>query len=128
MTPDLDFGGAISGALVGIGGLAGAVLYVRRQLSKDQTVIAEDKADRARISRQEAEIDRLTKALAKQTHDADEMSALRSENRFLTLERDRLLRDIKRAVRGLSPQLREVLETDFAALADVEERIEPGTK
>lgn len=135
MTPEIDFGGAISGAAVGAGGLVGALLYVRRQLSRDKTAIAEDVSARGQLTRLEGEIARLTAALdkahsdvgsvsAQRTADAQRIASLQAENGYVQRENARLLRDIKRAVRSLPDDIRDVLETDFSALADVEERIE----
>lgn len=138
MAPDIE-SSRLVGALMGVGGLVGALLYVRRQLSRDSTGLASDKSERSQISRLEAEIVRVTTAAeaeksradrwqAQHTADAQRCAFLDAENTHLTRERDRLMRDIRRAVRALPDDVRDVLETDFSALADVDERVDAERK
>ena len=78
MGPIDDGGGLISGALIGAGGLVGALLYVRRQLSRDATEIRGDRSERSQISRLEEEITRLTAIAAKASEDANNLRAQRT--------------------------------------------------
>lgn len=140
MTPEIDIGlGSLAGAAAGLGGLIAALLHVRKQLAKDNTSIVSEKSEQNQIARLTQEIERLTldedklKLEASQLRsqriaDVHRIAACESDREHLKRERDRLMRDIKRAVRGLPPEIRDVLETDFSALADVDERIEPGPR
>ena len=115
-----------------VGGWAGAAaavtaaaLYVRRILSRDKTEEVENRVERDQLERLERENMRLSEKLLRaqdsglqRPQDALLIASLESENTTL-------LRDIRRAVRRLPPEVVEELETDFAALADVEHRIEP---
>jgi hypothetical protein len=46
----------------------------------------------------------------------------------LESERDILMRDIRRMIRRLPEEVVDELESNFAALADVEERVEPRSR
>jgi hypothetical protein len=117
------------GGWAGVIGIVGAgALYVKKVLSRDRTDAVGEEVDRSALKRLESENIRLSGRLeAAQTsgiqrpQDAIMIASLESENH-------RLLRDIRRAVRRLPPEIVAELETDFAALADVEERIEPKPK
>jgi hypothetical protein len=117
--------GGWAGAAAAVGA---AALYVRRILSRDQTEIQENRVERDQLVRLERENVRLNERLeivttagVQRPQDAIAIASLEAENRAL-------MRDIRRAVRRLPPEVVEELETDFAALANVEERIEPQPK
>jgi hypothetical protein len=116
------------GFLVGSSGLLGGLLYVRRQLSKDNTAIHADKVERDQLARLEAENARLTarleKAEANPPQRPEDMLMIAS----LESERDILMRDIRRMIRRLPEEVVDELESNFAALADVEERVEPRSR
>jgi uncharacterized membrane protein len=112
------------GAFFGIGGLAGGLLYVRRQLSRDKVEGHKDRAEAGLISRLQSERDQaLAEAQnvrAQRTADAAKIAHLESELSFAEREIGRMMREIKRAVRGLPKESREFLDTNFSMLADVE--------
>ena len=128
-------GSGLLGGFAGLGGLVAAWLYVRRQLSRDRVEMTADKSEQKQLGRLETEIARLTAELEKATNkvsgfeaqrtaDARRIAALESEAAYLTRERDKLTKDIRKAVRSLPPAARAVLETNFSALGDVEERVD----
>jgi hypothetical protein len=115
-------------------GLMGAVavfMHFRSKASSDATDRVEDRSKRDQIERLEAENNRLSERLekihqspARRTEDVILIESLEAEQRLL-------MRDVKRLLKKMDPnevyRLREEgdLESNFAALADVEERIEP---
>lgn len=117
-------GGWIQGALIGLGALPGALMYLRRKHSSDATKIAGDKAERSQISRLEDEIGRLKQELADAKREAKEAEAESDRQRELravdgamiaTLESDAKFRN--RGVKLLPAEMRRVfVDTGMAPL------------
>lgn len=121
----------IAGWIAAGAAVGAAALGLRKRLSRDATEIQSDKSERDQLARLEAENQRLLQQLeaaraaqAQKAQDAITIASLETEQKLL-------IRDIKRLLRrmpsDMRQQLREngALESSFAALGDVEERIEP---
>jgi hypothetical protein len=113
---------AVGFILLGLGGLVTWVLHTRRRASRDATEIAHDRAEAGLISRLQSERDE-ARAEAKRererrTTDAETIARLQSDNVHLTATVGRLNGSIRRMVRGLPVEVREVIATDFAELPD----------
>jgi len=121
------------GALgAGLMGAVGVFMHFRKQANADRTERVEERVKRDQYERLEAENARLAARLDKalqspprRTEDAIIIESLEAERRLL-------MRDVRRLLKKMDPaevhRLRDEgdLESNFAALADVDERIEPG--
>lgn len=108
--------GATAAAIAsGIAGAVGGGMVVRRQLSRDATEIAHDKAEVSRIARLEAECEAAKAEAAevrkRRTEDAEKIARLEAVNDFLE-------REMRMAMRGMTQEQRVVFDTDFAALLE----------
>ena len=120
------------GGWLAAGGLAGATaLGLRKKFAKDTTDIVGERIDRSRAERDAQTIDRLTAQLEQarekgiqRTDDALKIASLESELTILMRDLQRLL---KRMPEDVRTQMRQsgALESSFALLADVDQRIEP---
>lgn len=112
-------------------GAVGVWMHFRRQASTDKTDRVEERVKRDQLERLEAEnarlaarLDRALQSPPRRTEDAILIESLEAERRLL-------MRDVKRLLKKMDPneihRLRDEgdLESNFAALADVDERIEP---
>lgn len=112
-------GGAVSAFLA-------TVLVLRRRLSRDSTEITKDRAEASLISRLQGERDQAREearqAREQRTGDAQAIARLTAENEHLRGDVERMTTDIRRLVRGLSREARQVLATDFAGFNDAPER------
>lgn len=114
------------GALgAGLMGAVGIWKWFQQQNSKDKTEDVKNRVERDQYERLEAENVRLAARLElalreppQRPADAIMIASLESENKML-------MRDIRRMVRRLPAEVVDTLESNFAALADVDERIEP---
>jgi hypothetical protein len=118
--------------ILGIIGIVDAGLQRRQKANENKTDRVGERALRSIIEGLETENTRLSAALdaarrapPRRTEDAILINSLEAE-------RNLLLRDVKRLLRKMDPhevdRLRDEgdLESNFAALADIDERIEPG--
>ncbi len=120
------------GGWLAAGGIAGAAaLTLRKRFAKDTTDIVSERIDRSRAERDAQIIDRLTTQLEQarekgiqRADDAIKIASLESELSILMRDLQRLLKRMPPDVRD---QMREsgALESSFALLADVDQRIEP---
>lgn len=121
----------ISGWIAAGAAVGAAALSLRKRLSRDATELQSDKSERDQLARLESENERLLQQLevarsaqAQRAHDAITIASLETEQKLL-------VRDIKRLLKRMPPDMRQqlrdagALESSFAALGDVEERIEP---
>jgi hypothetical protein len=119
--------------LVGaIGAIGGGVMLARRRLSRDGVEITKDRAEvdileTVREERDQAlERERLAVEDAKRmreqrTADAEIIARLLSDKAHLEADVRRLLADYRKMIRGLSPEVRRVLATEFSDLGPPEE-------
>jgi hypothetical protein len=112
--------------LVGaIGAIGGGVMLARRRLSRDGVEITKDRAeaDLVELLRKErdsafAEAKRVRE---QRTVDAEIIARLMSDKAHLEADVRRLLADYRKMIRGLSPEVRRVLATEFSDLGPPEE-------
>ena len=121
------------GALgAGLMGAVGVWMHFRRQSSEDKTARVEERIKRDQLERLEAENARLAARLDRAMQDPPRSTKDAILIESLEAERRLLMRDVKRLLKKMDPhevhRLREEgdLESNFAALADIDERIEPG--
>lgn len=111
MTPIEPTG--VAGALVALTTAVGGALYLRRRISRDGVEIAKDRADRTEVESLAAEVQRLRR---KTTEDAGAIAGLKAENLYFSRELMRTIHLAEKYARGLKPEVRAVIETDFAGL------------
>ena len=114
------------GALgAGLMGAVGVWMHFRKQANTDKTDRVEERVKRDQYERLEAENVRLATRLEQALRDPPQRHGDAILIASLEAERNLLMRDIRRMVRKLPPEVVDTLESNFSALADVEERIEP---
>jgi hypothetical protein len=108
-----------------IGAIGGAVMLLRRRLSRDNVEVTKDRTE-VDILEQALERERLAVEDAKRmreqrTADAEIIARLLSDKAHLEADVRRLLADYRKMIRGLSPEVRRVLATEFSDLGPPEE-------
>jgi hypothetical protein len=108
-----------------LGALVGALMMVRRRLSRDGVEMTKDRAEADLVevlrSERDAAIAEARRVRDQHTADAEIIARLLSDKAHLEADVRRLLADYRKMIRGLSPEVRRVLATEFSDLGPPEE-------
>lgn len=119
MTPDVPESW-FNSLLAAGGALIGGGLYLRRRMSRDSVEGAKDAAETHLVSRLQAERDEAVAEARREREqridDARTIARLAAVNEHLASEKERMGRELRRVARGLTPEVRQVLETNFGNL------------
>lgn len=108
----IPYGPYVGGAMGMVLSVVGAILYVRRRLSRDNTAIAHEQSERNMLNKMSAERDRAMSAAEEawrtRAEDAKLIGQLTGEVKHLTEANQNLIQDVE-SLRKDIKELREVL-------------------